>query len=325
MTSLQVENVQLNTGAKMPLLGLGTWLSEKGKVGEAVQEALKIGYRHIDCAHIYGNEDEIGEALAASFTGDVAKRCDVFVTSKLWSTDFAPGDVEPACRLTLKNLQLNYVDLYLLHWPVRCRHGCPPPGQLADDDIIGYSPELIAETWKEMEKLQAAGLVKAIGVSNFTIQQLTALLETADTVPAVNQVESHPHFQQNALKEFCSSKGIVFEAYSPLGAPSRPPRAKKEGSAVLLEDEVLTSLSEKYGCSPAQVSLAWAYSKKIVTIPKTVTPARLKQNLESVTVKLDDEDIKKIDGIDKDIRLLYGGWAHKKGQTAHDFWGGSGV
>ena len=253
----------------MPRFGLGTWLSEKGKVGAAVKEALRIGYRHVDCAHIYGNEAEIGEALTESFAAGHAKREEVFVTSKLWNADHAAGDVRKACELTLKNLQLEYLDLYLIHWPIRCRPNAPPPGQMSYDDKLGYSSEMIMETWREMEKLVDAGLVRAIGVSNFTIPKLKALVEKAKLVPAVNQVESHPYFQQPKLKEFCAEKGIVFEAYSPLGAAGRPPRAQEAGAPVVLEDPVLISIAKKHDRSPAQVALSWALAHGHVVIPKS--------------------------------------------------------
>ncbi|MCK5470122.1 MAG: aldo/keto reductase, partial [Cyclobacteriaceae bacterium] len=205
---------------EMPALGLGTWKSDPGEVYNAVREAIKIGYRHIDCAAIYGNEAEIGQAFSDAFKkGDVSRE-ELWVTSKLWNNAHLKDDVRPGLEKTLKDLQLDYLDLYLMHWPVALKPdiGFPKSGA----DFLSLEEIPISVTWAALEDCSKAGLSKHIGVSNFSVKKLKALLKACEIRPEVNQIEMQPFFQQNSMLEFCNNENIVLTAYSPLGSTDRP-------------------------------------------------------------------------------------------------------
>ncbi|XP_044178551.1 aldo-keto reductase family 1 member B1-like isoform X2 [Acropora millepora] len=312
-------SVKLNNGALMPSVALGTWKSKKGEVGNAVKIALANGYKHIDCAHVYANEDEVGETLTSVFNEGKIKREDLFIVSKLWCNSHAAEDVLPACQTTLKNLQLKYLDLYLIHLPCSFKKESPFPHSIAEG-TIGYNKETIKKTWEAMEKLVEQGLCKAIGISNFTIKKITDLLEgKVKIVPACNQVELHPYLPQPELFKFCNSKGILLTAYSPLGSPDRP-FGDKSKEPVLLQNPVLLKIAEKHNTTSALVALAWGIKRGTPVLPKAVSEGHIKENIKALDLKLDEDDMKAIGNIGINHRYLPLTWMYKPEEVPEDFW-----
>ncbi|HJL18570.1 MAG TPA: aldo/keto reductase [Sandaracinaceae bacterium LLY-WYZ-13_1] len=303
-----MKTIELNDGRAMPAFGLGTWKSDPGEVGRAVQAAVRAGYRHIDCAWIYGNEAEIGDALAALFDEGVVRREELWITSKLWNDAHAKDEVEPALRETLSNLKLDYLDLYLVHWPVALKRGVLFPKGPGDMRSLAEVP--LAETWGGMEALLDAGLCRSIGVSNFSAPKLRDLSAGARIAPAVNQVELHPYLQQRELLSFCESANVAVTAYSPLGSRDRADALKAPDEPVLLEDDTVGEVAKKHGTSPAQVLIAWALARGTAVIPKSTNPARIRENLEATSITLDDEDLARIAALDRHRRYVDGSfWA----------------
>jgi len=288
----------------MSALGLGTWKSKPGEVYEAVKEAIRQGYRHIDCAYIYGNEAEIGKALQESFAEGVTTREEMWITSKLWNNSHAPEDVLPAIQKTLADLQLEALDLYLVHWPVAFPKEISYPR--STDQILSLEDRPIADTWKEMETLVDKGLCKHIGVSNFSVKKIKELLETARIKPEMNQVELHPYLQQNALVSFCQENGIHLTAYSPLGSPDRPEGLKAEDDPILLQDPTIAEIAERSNGTSAQVLIAWSIHRDTSVIPKSTNPVRIKQNLEASDVQISQEDMQVISTLDRHRRYVDG-------------------
>ncbi|KAJ3304322.1 hypothetical protein HDV03_002937 [Kappamyces sp. JEL0829] len=265
--SLSSKVIKLNNGHRIPALGLGTWRAEKGVVAEAVKTALAVGYKHIDCAYIYENEAEIGQV----FGQKGFNRHDVFVTSKLWNNRH--NDVEAGLNRSLKDLQLEYLDLYLVHWP--CTYNPTTKKHFMDKNQI-------KSTWQQMERMVDVGKTKSIGVSNFTIELLQDILSYARIKPAVVQVELHPYLPQNDLLEFCNQHEIALTAYSPLG--SLP------GPESVLNDPEVAMIAQRHGKSPAQVLISWALQRGTAVIPKSSKPERIKSNYD--TFELTEDDMK---------------------------------
>jgi len=289
---------------QMPILGLGTWKAEPGKVGSAVREALRIGYRHIDCAAIYGNEAEIGKALEEALrTGDI-KREELWVTSKLWNNAHATEQVEQALRKTLQDLRLEYLDLYLVHWPVACRPEVDLPTR--GEHFLSLEEVPLTATWAGMEDCVRQGLTRHIGVSNFNIHNLETILSHSKIKPAMNQVELHPYLQQKDLLIYCRQHNIHLTAYSPLGSLDRPSVMKKPGELSLLDNPTVMRIAREHGYTPAQVLIRWSMERVTAVIPKSVNPARLTENYQTVNLKLSGQDMADLAKLDVGFRYIDG-------------------
>ncbi|CAE6482942.1 unnamed protein product [Rhizoctonia solani] len=276
-----IPKVKLNNGVEIPALGLGTWQSKPEEVTNAVNHALKSGYRHIDCAFAYGNEAQVGEGIKKSGV----PRSEIFITTKVWSTYHRR--VRESLEESLKNLGTDYVDLLLMHWPVPLNpNGNHPLFPTLEDGTRDVDKEWhISKTWTQLEELLEEGKVKAIGVSNCSELKLNEILPTAKVVPAVNQVELHPYNPQLELAKFCKSKGIVMQAYSPLGSTGSP----------LLKDDVVVEIAQKHSSTPVAVLTGYHIAKGHVVLPKSVTPERIESNLKYA--ELDTSDVEKLDSL----------------------------
>jgi alcohol dehydrogenase (NADP+) len=293
--------IKFSNSDTMPLFGLGTWRSTRDETYNSVYEAIKCGYRHIDCAFIYGNEDIVGEAIADAIKNGLVKRSELFITSKLWNDSHEKQHVLPALENTLKDLRLDYLDLYLMHWPVAIKHGVQFPKE--PSELLSIENVPIAETWAMLEGCKTKGLCKHIGVSNFNIRMLKELMKTAVQQPEMNQLELHPYLQQPKLVEFCQENNIHVTAYSPLGAGKIN---EQNASSSLLENPTIISVAKKHSCSPAQALLAWGMARNIVVIPKSVKVERLKENFEAQNVRLDAADMQQIATLDANVRITNG-------------------
>ena len=264
-----VPQITLNNGRSIPQLGFGVFQIEPKDTAEAVSTALKAGYRHIDTAEMYGNEREVGEAVAKSGLD----RADIFVTSKLSNDAHLPEDARLAFELSLQELGFDYLDLFLIHWPLPTRY---------DGDFVS--------TWQTLEEFYRDGRARSIGVSNFQPHHLRRLHENTEVPPAVNQIEVHPYLTQDEVRGFCAEHGIAVEAWSPIG------------QGLELEDPTIVSIAQRAGKTPAQVILRWHIQRGDIVFPKSVTPSRVKENFDIFDFELADGDVAEISALNKDQR-----------------------
>ncbi|CDO95211.1 unnamed protein product [Kluyveromyces dobzhanskii CBS 2104] len=291
-TTNEFPSLKLNTGASIPVIGLGTWKSPDEDAYNAVVSALQNGYRHIDTAAIYGNEEAVGKGIRDSGVA----RDEIFVTTKLWGTQ--QRDPEAALDASLKRLGLDYVDLYLIHWPVPLKTASIKDGnymtfpKTADDKIdVDIEEWNFVKTWEKMQHLPQTGKTRAIGVSNFSVKNIEELLAANPDfiVPAANQIEIHPQLPQTELIDYCKSKGILIEAYSPLGS----------SSSTILTDPTIEEIASKYNAEPANILINWGAARGYVVLPKSVNPKRVKTNLK--LLDLSAEDVAKIDKLTESV------------------------
>ena len=308
----------------MPALGLGTFGSDHvpaRQVAEAVEYAGRIGYRHFDCAAVYANEREIGESLDRLIKNGIARE-EIWVTSKLWNDKHAEQDVIPACRQSLEDLRLEYLDCYLVHWPFPNYH---PPGcdvSSRSPDAKPYLHENFMRTWRQMERLVELRLVRHIGTSNMTIPKLELLLRDARIPPAVNEMELHPHFQQPELFEYVRAHRIEPIGYSPIGSPARPERDRTPEDTVDIEDPVITRIAKRLNVHPAVVCIKWAVQRGQTPIPFSTNPRNILANLRGVVSEpLSGEEMRDIAAIDRNCRLIKGQvFLWREGQSWEDLW-----
>ena len=316
----------LYTGAAVPAVGLGTFGSDHvtaAQIAEAVRGAAAVGYRHFDCASVYGNEAEIGVALQEILRSGI-KREELWITSKLWNDKHGEDQVVASCRQSLADLHLDYLDLYLVHWPFPNFHppGCDVSSRNADSKP--YIHEKYMKTWRKMEELVEMGLVRHIGTSNMTIPKLKLVLRDMRVKPAVNEMELHPHFQQPELFEFVVRNGIMPIGYCPVGSPGRPERDRTPEDTVPTDDPVIVEIARQHGVHPAVVCVKWAVQRGQTPIPFSVNHYRA--NLAGVVGDpLADEEMRAIAAIDRNCRLVKGQvFLWKDGQTWEDLWDMSG-
>lgn len=303
--------IPLANGNRLPAVGLGLWKVPKPAAADLVRQAIRIGYRHLDSACDYGNEAEIGAGIRAALDAGLCRREELWVTSKLWNTYHAREHVRPAVERTLRDLRLDYLDLYLIHFPIAQRF-VPfdtryPPGWSFDPDAATPRMEFarvpLAETWAAMEELVDAGLVRNIGVCNYGTAMLRDLLNYARIRPAVLQVELHPYLTQGKLVRFCREEGIAVTAFSPLGALSYFSLGMADAGESVLEQPVIRDAAERHGKTPARVVLRWGVQRGTAVVPKTQRPERLVENLTIFDFELSPEEMAEIGGLNRNRRF----------------------
>jgi len=295
---------------KIPPIGMGTFGSDRfspQQVSDAVYGAIRAGYRLFDCAAVYGNESQIGEVFARALDEGLVKREDLFVTSKVWNDMHGKGDVLLSCAQTLKDLQLDYIDMYFVHWPFPNYHAPGCDGDARNPDSTPFSPDAFMATWRQMERLVDMGLAKSIGMSNMTVTKLEAVLSQCRIMPAALEMELHPAFQQPELFDYCIAKGINPIGFCPIGSPTRPERDKTADDIAATEMPEIIEIAKARNVHPAIVCLKWAVQRGQIPIPFSVVPAEYESNLRCITeAPLTDTEMAKIAAADKNCRLIKG-------------------
>jgi len=306
-----MHTIPLADNGRLPAVGLGLWKVPNPAAAGLVTEAIRLGYRHLDSACDYGNEAEVGDGIQAALAAGHCRRDDLWVTSKLWNSYHAPEHVRPALERTLADLELDHLDLYLIHFPIaqafvpfETRY---PPGWFFDPakpaEGMRFARVPLAETWRALEDLHAAGRVKHIGLCNVGTSQLRDLLAGCRVRPAVLQVELHPYLTQEKLVRFCREEGIAVTAFSPLGAPSYVPLGMARPDESVLDERVVTVAAARVGKTPAQVLLRWGVQRGTAVVPKTIRPDRLAENLAVFDFALTDAEMAAIAGLNRDRRF----------------------
>ena len=303
-----VPTYTLNTGAVMPAVGLGTFGSDKytpEQIANAVTGAIKAGYRMLDCASVYQNEEQIGEVINALFKEGVVKRQEMFITSKVWNDQHR--EVRKACEKSLKDLGLDYIDLYFVHWPFPNYHAPGCDGDSRNPDSKPFSVDEFMDTWHQMEELYDAGLVKAIGMSNMTIAKLEKVLPLCRIKPSALEMECHPSFQQQELFDYAKAHGIVPIGFCPIGSPSRPERDRCSTDVADTELPEVVEVAKAHNVHPAVICIKWAVQRGMCTIPFSVKEPQYISNLKCTTEDpLSAEEMELLKGAERDCRLVKG-------------------
>jgi D-xylose reductase len=307
---MQTTSFRLRTNDELPAVGLGFWKVDKSRAGDLVVDCIEVGYRHLDCACDYGNEAEVGNGIRRALDARLCRREELWVTSKLWNTYHAPEHVRAAMERSLNDLQLDYLDLYLVHFPIALKY-VPfvdryPPGWFFDPGATHPKmepvPVSICETWAAVEELQRAGLARNIGVCNFNCALLRDLLSYASIPPSVLQVEMHPHLTQEKLLRFCREQQIAVTAFSPFGSVSYVSLGMARDEDSLLQHPAVLKIAESHGRSAAQVLLRWGIQRGTAVIPKTSSRTRLAENLSVTDFSLRDDEMAAISGLNRNRR-----------------------
>jgi diketogulonate reductase-like aldo/keto reductase len=297
--------LKINENLQIPSLGFGTYRASGDALVRAVKLAIMSGYRYIDCAWLYNNEEKVGQGIkeAIQESNGSIKRENLFIVSKLWSTFHSKDMVKKGLNESLNKLQLEYLDLFLIHWPMGYKENTAEAlPEDSNKDLID-SGVCYVETWKAMEELMKEGRVKNIGVSNFSIKQLQDIMESCEIKPVTNQIEVHPYLQEDKLVEFCQNNNILVTAYGIIGGGEK---STDPSVPALLENETLIRIGKKYNKTPAQVCLRWGIQKGFAVLAKSITPCRIVENYQIFDFELSDEDMTEIKKINKNMRLIAG-------------------